>query len=221
MILNVRIVEPKYHLINFFSMNYTKFFILVSFLFFIFSCKNGQKTQEITDQDTLGITNADGKLNIGDPCSFISTAQISNIFEVDSKDIIIQSDKFKEDFSRSCNLSWKDKDSISFNMLLILQSNPLVGEFEDWADSYVQSRITTGENSFPDNGKNIKYTKISEIDSTNAFNQATNKFYWKVDKNYVLAIYMNENFQKDKVKEYMIQLYKIMDKNARKTIKTE
>lgn len=202
-------------------MNYTKFFFLVGVLFFIFSCKNGQKNQEISDQDTLGITNSNGKLNMGDPCSFISLDQISKIFDIESKAILTQSDKFKEDYSRSCSLSWKDQDSISFNMLLILQSNPLVGEFEDWADSYIQSRITTGENSFPDDSKNIKYTKISEIDSINAFNQAANKFYWKVDKNYVLAVYMNENFQKDKVKDYMIQLYKIMNKNARKTIKVE
>jgi hypothetical protein len=202
-------------------MNYTKFFFLVGVLFFIFSCKNDEKSKDISDQDTLGITDSSGKLNIGDPCSFITIDQISRIFDVDHNSIDIQSEKFKEDYSKSCSLSWRDQDSISFNMLLVLQSNPLVGEFDDWADYYVQSKITTGENTFPNNGKNTKYAKISEIDSTNAFNQATNKFYWKVDKNYVLTVYMNENFQKDKVKDYMIQLYNIMNKNARKSLKAE
>lgn len=188
----------------------------------VFSCKNDKSSVEYTvAQDKEEVTHSGGaKGQLFDPCSLISPDKIGDIFSVDPKNILIKNDQYSGDFSRSCNLKWTDTVEVStFSILIILESNPIPGEIDDWATSYLDSRIMNGEKSFPDNGKSIKYVKFDGIDSESAYNAQKRKLYWKINKDYVMAVFMSDSFESDQINEYLIELHNVLTKNILKKLK--
>ncbi len=201
-----------------------KFVLLLIFglIAMVFSCKNDKNSDELAgSQGNVEKNHSDGsKGKLFDPCSLITLEKLGEIFTVDPKIISIKNDQYSGDFSRSCNIKWTDPaENSAFSLLILLQSNPIPGEIDDWATSYLDSRIQNGEKSFPDNEKSIKYVKFEGIDSESAYNAESKKLYWKINKDYVMAVFMSDSFKSDNVKELLIDLHETLTKNIIKKLK--
>jgi hypothetical protein len=201
-----------------------KFHLVLIFglLSLAFACKNDKNTDEnsVNGENVENSPSSSSKGQLFDPCSLISLDKIGEIFGIDPKILALKNDQYSGDFSRSCNLKWSDQaDGANYSILIILQSNPIPGEIDDWATSYLDSRLQNGEKSFPDNGKPIKYVKFEGIDSESAYNAESKKLYWKINKDYVMAVFMSDSFKSDKAIEYLTNLHEVLTKNVLKKLK--
>jgi hypothetical protein len=196
--------------------------LFLGFTVLITSCKNDKSVEQGSDAGTIESQDLNGNpaKELLDPCLLISIEEIGGIFSVDPKIIQVKNDQFSGDFSKSCNIKWDDSaKGVTYSMLLILQSNPIIGEIDDWASSYIGSRINTGEKSFPDNGATIKYKKFEGIQSESAFDSESNKLYWKINKDYVFAVFLSDSFKTDKIKEQLKGLHDKLTQTALEKLK--
>jgi hypothetical protein len=196
--------------------------LIFGLLSIVFGCKNDKNTDEISvnGESVDKSLSSSSKGQLFDPCSLISLEKVGEIFGIDPKILALKNDQYSGDFSRSCNLKWSDPaDGNTYSMLIILQSNPIQGEIDDWATSYLSSRLQNGEKSFPDNEKPIKYVKFEGIDSESAYNVESKKLYWKINKDYVMAVFMSDSFKPDKAIQYLTSLHEVLTKNILKKLK--
>ena len=198
------------------------FFLFFGLLSLVFGCKSDKNVDEISaSAENVDESQSGTPLSkLIDPCSLISGEQLGQIFNVDPQLIGIKNDQYSGDFSRSCNIKWNNPDDgATLSMLIILQSNPIPGEIDDWADAYLNSRLQTGEKTFPDNGKPIKYIRFEGIDSISAYNEESNKLYWKINKDFVMAVFMSDSFYSGQTKKYLSDLYIVLTKSANAKLK--
>lgn len=196
--------------------------LIFGLLSIVFGCKNDKNTDDISVNEEnvdKGISSSSKGL-LFDPCSLISIEKLGEIFVIDPKILALKKDQYSGDFSRSCNIKWSDPaDGATYSMLIIMEANPVPGEIDDWASSYLSSRLQNGEKSFPDNGKPIKYVKFEGIDSESAYNVESKKLYWKINKDYVMAVFMSDSFKPDKAIQYLTNLHEVLTKNILKKLK--
>lgn len=93
-------------------------------------------------------------------------------------------------------------------------ANPIPGETADWASSYLNSRIQSGERSFPDKEEVIKYKKFESIESESAYHKETGKLFWKINKDYIMAVFLSDSFKNDSQDQVLVKLYNELTKKA-------
>ena len=65
--------------------------------------------------------------------------------------------------------------------------NPLYGEFDNWASSYIEVLGTNGETSFPDNIQ-YKYTPLNGLGDGAVYNEELGKVYWRLGEEMVVGL---------------------------------
>lgn len=154
------------------------------------------------------------------PCSLISVEELADILDVSPAQLKIKPTSSSGTFSRSCFLTWENVDNGGKNsMFLMLQTDPIPGDFEDWAQSFIEAKISTGDMGYPNSSMPYKYEKIEGMDDLSAYNDELKRVFWKFNKDYVMAVFYNAGLTAKNRKEYAKEIAKIMDKNLAKKVK--
>ena len=204
-------------------------------LFFIASCKKDPKVKTDDKAQSAPVTSvnkvkSDGDVNknedgtelapLYNPCSLISVEELADILNISPGQIKVKPTSSSGSFSRSCFLSWENMENGAKNsMFLMLQTDPIPGDFEDWAKSFIEAKITNGDMGYPDTETPYKYEPVEEIEGLSAYNDELRRVFWKFDKDYVMAIFYNAGLTTKNRKDYAVKISKIMNKNMRKKIK--
>ncbi len=206
-----------------------KYIILLLGLFLITSCKNDVKVESIKKEEPAkkvevkseqvadkSKQNADKLFN---PCSLISEDELADILEVSKDNISIKNLPASGTFSRSCFVRWENVDNGSQRkMFLVIQTNPEPEEIEDWGHSFLNAKKTSGDIRYPDSGKPYRYKSIDGFDKEVAYNDDLKKVFWKINKDYVGAIFFNAGLTSHTRKRYASEIAKILSENLRKQL---
>jgi hypothetical protein len=176
-----------------------KYIFLSLVLFALLACKNDDKKEvdetteaqtESVSQDNMNSSFPDNPIVLQDPCTLIELEEVSKIFDIDASLINIkpgsQSQGAQQKNNVSCFYTWNDGIS-SGGFLLQLMKNPLYGEFDNWASSYIETLGTNGETSFPDNIQ-YKYTPLNGLGDGAVYNEALGKVYWRLGEEMVVGL---------------------------------
>jgi len=154
------------------------------------------------------------------PCSLISVEELADILNVSPSQLKIKPTSSSGTFSRSCFLTWENVENGSKNsMFLMLQTDPIPGDFEDWAQSFLEAKIETGDMGYPNSSMPYKYEKVEGMDELSAYNDELKRVFWKYNKDYVMAIFYNSSFSEKNRKDYAVKIAKIMNRNMSKKLK--
>jgi hypothetical protein len=128
-------------------------------------------------------------IKLPNPCSLIEKDEIAKIFNIDAELINVKptgrGQGQGQNNSSSCFYTWDDGSNGGF--LLQVMKNPMYGEFENWASSYIQVLSTTGETSYPDNIQH-KYEKFDGPGDAAAYNANLGKVFWRIGEELVVGI---------------------------------
>jgi len=207
-----------------------RYFIFLLGLFLFVSCKSDVKVDDVKKETTAVKNEPAAKTSpeenkqenvatLVNPCSLISREQLAEILEIPVENISIKNLPASGTYSRSCYLRWENVENGSQrSMFLVLQTDPLPGDFEDWAHSFLDAKKTSGDIRYPDSGKPYKYKSIDGFDKEVAYNDELKKVFWKIDKNYVGAIFFNAGLTSHNRKLYAAEIAKIISKNLKNKI---
>ena len=160
----------------------------------------------------------EGLLQLYKPCGLISLDQLSEIMELSHSTINIKNTANAGKYSSSCFLTWENvANGSQSRMFLMLQANPLPGEFPDWSKSFIEAKIKNGDNGYPNTGKPYKYKPVKGF-SDSAYNDELKRIFWRVNGDYVLAVYYNAGFTSENRVFYAEKFAKIMNENLQKKI---
>ncbi len=206
--------------------------LMMGVLFFT-ACKNDSQIKSGNDDNTSSSTvNVNDRKTVNkndngtelaplfNPCSLISVDELADIMNISPSQLKIKPTSSSGTFSKSCFLTWENVENGRKNtMFLMLQTDPIPGDFEDWAQSFLEAKINTGDMGYPNSSMPYKYKKIEGIDGLSAYNDELKRVFWKYNKDYVLAIFYNAAFTEKNRKEYAIKIAKIMNGNLAKKLK--
>ena len=204
-----------------------RYFIFFMGLFLFVSCKSDVKVDDIKKETTVvknkpvaKTTSEENKqedvAKLVNPCSLISKEQLADILGVSAENISIKNLAATGTYSRSCFLRWENVENGSQrSMFFVLQTDPLPGDFEDWAHSFIDAKKTSGDIRYPDSGKPYKYKSIDGFEKEVAYNDDLKKVFWKIDKDYVGAIFFNAGLTSHNRKLYASEIAKIISKNLK------
>jgi len=207
-----------------------RYFIFFLGLFLFVSCKSDVKVDDVK-KETTAVKNEpaakaapeenkqENVAKLVNPCSLISKEQLADILGVSAENISIKTLPASGTYSRSCFLRWENVENGSQrSMFFVLQTDPLPGDFEDWAHSFLDAKKTSGDIKYPDSGKPYKYISIDGFDKEVAYNDDLKKVFWKIDKDYVGAIFFNAGLTSHNRKLYASEIAKIISKNLKNKI---
>jgi len=148
-----------------------------------------------------------------EPCTLVSSKELSNIFNVSESDINFKQGMAGQgqDFTKSCFITW-EKDGERLGFLLQVMKNPLYGEFDGWATSYVNVLSENGEMSYPDNIAH-KYESISGLGDAGVYNKDLGKVYWRYGDDMVVGLIFRDDSHKTGLKKTSLKLGKIIQDN--------
>ncbi len=207
-----------------------RYFLFFIGLFLFVSCKSDVKVKDIKKDTSVeevakeSKTEKDNNLQenvalLVSPCSLISKDELGEILGVSESQISIKVLPASGTYSRSCFLKWENVDNGSRrSMFLVLQTDPLPGEFEDWAHSFIDAKKNSGDIRYPDSGKPYRYKSIEGYDGEIAYNDDLKKVFWKINKDYVGGIFFNAGLTVHNRKLYGVEIAKIISKNLKKKL---
>jgi len=198
-------------------------FFIVVLVSVLSSCKNDKKIEENSNQAIVSTksgnpnnavkSNSD-EVSLPNPCDLISVKQLSEVLDVDKNLIEIKSTANAGKYSTSCALSWENVENGSDSKLfLILQSNPLPDDIEEWAKSFIEAKIENGDMGYPNNGTPYIYEPIKGFDGLVAYNDELRRVYWQAKGDLTIAIYYNAGFTESNRKRFAAKIAKIMNRN--------
>jgi hypothetical protein len=199
---------------------YPVFFLLV-LLLSLNSCKNDPDASKKSDEagQTEDSFTEPSRLPLFDPCIFMSVNEAAKIFGIDPTIIEIRENQFSGDFARSCNFRWTDPmDGGIYSVLLIMQSNPLPEELDDYSGAYINAKLESGDRS-ADSDLVVNYVKLDGVEGETAYQPENFRLYWKANNNYTMSAYLSPSFQYDKVKDHLTDIFLTVSKNAKKKLK--
>ena len=206
--------------------------LIIGTIFFT-ACKNDPeiKSGNTEDKTASTVKTSDrGTINKNDdgtelaplfnPCSLISVNELAEILNISPSQLKIKPTSSSGTFSRSCFLTWENVENGRKNsMFLMLQTDPIPGDFEDWAQSFLEAKISTGDMGYPNSSMPYKYEKVEGMDGLSAYNDELKRVFWKYNKDYVIAIFYNAGLSTQNRKEYAKKIAVIMNKNMAKLLK--
>ncbi len=180
------------------------FFLLLVLAAFA-SCKNepGTEKEDGTVAEQTDTTDVNAGLSISpvelpDPCTIISAEELGQLFGIDPKSVLTNKADLKgsQGFSESCYHSW-DKKGEQMGMIVQFMKNPLHGEFNEWASTYIGVLVDNGEMGYPDNKAN-KYTRLEGLGVEAAYSVELGKIYFRKNDEIIVGLFFrNVSQQKD------------------------
>lgn len=177
----------------------TRLIIFFLALFLFAACKNEPKEQvsALEDRDNITFNEQayvndlpENPIQLPDPCSLISKDELSEMFGVPVSDITIKKGLGGQgqgpQNTSSCFMTW-EKGGDRGGFLLQLMKNPLYGEFDGWAASYIDVLEKNGETSYPDNIQ-YKYTPFEGLGDAAVFNNDLDKVFWRNGEELVVGM---------------------------------
>jgi len=141
------------------------------------------------------------KIVVPNATTLIPEAVIGKIINQDPAMIeTIQGNPLSEKNYQSAFIKWP-ADFVNAGILLQVSRNPVYDEYRDWAISYIDTKITTGEN-LPGEKELVKFSKYTEHGDSGAYNYQAGKYYWRIGRDYVITIAFNMDW--DEKEQYRI-----------------
>ncbi|HAQ37447.1 MAG TPA: hypothetical protein DCX89_07930 [Saprospirales bacterium] len=180
------------------------FFLLLLLAAFV-SCKNEPKNEENAEgTEKVDTTDVNAGLNISpvelpDPCTIISPEDLGKLFGIDPKSVNSNKSDMKgsQGFAESCFITWDQKGE-EMGLFIQFQKNPLHGELENYASSFINALVENGEMGYPDNKPN-KYTRLSGVGLDAAYSVNMGKFVTRKDDEVVVVMFVRNDAQKKNI----------------------
>lgn len=112
---------------------------------------------------------------------------------------IRQGNPVSEKNYQACFIKWP-ADFINAGIMIQVARNPVYDEYRDWAISFIDSKKTGGE-VIQGNVK-TKFNNYTEHGDSGAYSHEAGKYYWRIDRDYVITIAFNMDW--DEKEEYRI-----------------
>ena len=133
--------------------------------------------------------------------TLIPEAVIGKIINQDPGMIeVLQGNPISEKNYQSAFIKWPD-DFVNAGILIQVARNPVYDEYRDWAISYIDSKITAGEN-IQGGAEMVKFNKYTEHGDSGAYSYEAGKYYWRIDRDYVITVAFNMDW--DEKEQYRI-----------------
>ena len=109
---------------------------------------------------------------------------------------IIQGNPLSEKNYQACFVKWPSGFP-NAGMMIQVSRNPVYDEYRDWAISFIDSKKSSGE-ILPGSDVPVKFQTYNEHGDAGAYNYDAGKYYWRIDRDYVITLAFNIDWDKDK-----------------------
>lgn len=141
------------------------------------------------------------KIKVPNATTLIPEAVIGKIIKQDPGMIeVLQGNPLSEKNYQSAFIKWP-ADFVNAGILIQVSRNPVYDEYRDWAISYIDSKISSGE-TIQGAGEPVKFNKYTEHGDSGAYNYEAGKYYWRIDRDYVITVAFNMDW--DEKEQYRI-----------------
>lgn len=123
-------------------------------------------------------------------CQLVTEKFLGELIGVDYQYISVKNASGADPFQRSCFFRWDQDDTPNAGVLLQVQINPIEADFPDWAENFIPSKMTSGDNA-PDGSASFKYKSFDGIGEEGAYNFHLSRYYWRTKDNRIVMIAFN------------------------------
>jgi len=123
-------------------------------------------------------------------CNLLTEEFIGEVIGIDYRYISTKSASGGAEFQRSCFFRWDQDDTPNAGVLIQVQVNPIVDEFPDWADHYIPSKKSSGDNA-PDGSANYTYKDFDGVGEEGAYNHSLARYYWRTKDDRICMVAFN------------------------------
>ena len=197
-----------------------KWFLVLIPLLMLGACKQKNKaTDETTNPNSDQVTEVDGfpvnPLKLPDPCELLDKDEIKSVFGI-GEEAINYNPGTKgtgqgQENTATCFITW-EKDGLKSGFVVQLMKNPLYGEFDNWASSYIDVLQTSGETSYPDNVQ-YKFTPVDGLGDAAVFNAELGKLFWRSGEELIFGLIFRNVDDPNQWLKQSKQLGKMMTKS--------
>jgi len=151
--------------------------------------------EEITDLAT------NNKIVVPNATKLVPRATIAKIIGEDPEHLEIkQGNSVSEKNYQACFIKWPSGFP-NAGILLQVSRNPVYDEFRDWAISFIDSKKTSGE-TLPGTEELVKFKDYTEHGDSGAYNYEAGKYYWRINRDYVITVAFNIDW--NEAKQYRV-----------------
>lgn len=135
-------------------------------------------------------------IKVPNATTLIPEATIGKIIKQDPGMIeVLQGNPLSEKNYQSAFIKWP-ADFPNAGILVQVSRNPVYDEYRDWAISYVDSKITSGE-TVQGIAEPVKFKKYTEHGDSGAYSYVAGKYYWRIERDYVITIAFNMDWSEE------------------------
>jgi len=180
------------------------------FFFFLFllslGCRSEQPTpvaevvpdpiSQMPDEKEITDLATNNKVKVPLATTLVSEQRIGQIIKEDPGMIeVLQGNPVSEKNYQSAFIKWPSHFP-NAGILLQVSRNPVYDEYRDWAISYIDSKKSSGEN-IPGTSEMVKFNDYTEHGDEGAYNFEVGKYYWRIDRDYVITVAFNMDWDQD------------------------
>lgn len=187
--------------------------LLLSLISLFLSCKsdppasvvetvvNTAPQNQIPDEQAVTDLATNNNVKVPNATTLIPEARIGKIINQDPGMIeVVQGNPLSEKNYQSAFIKWP-ADFPNAGILVQVSRNPVYDEYRDWAISYIDSKMTAGEN-VQGAAEMVKFNKYTEHGDSGAYSYEAGKYYWRIGRDYVITIAFNMDW--DEKEQYRI-----------------
>lgn len=141
------------------------------------------------------------KVVVPNATTLIPKDKIGAIIKEDPGHIqLVQGNPIQEKNYQSCFIKWPSGFP-NAGIMMQVSRNPVYDEYRDWAVSYIDSKKNAGE-VLPGSPEPVKFQTYTEHGDSGAYNYEAGKYYWRIDRDYVITLAFNMDW--DEKEQYRI-----------------
>lgn len=123
-------------------------------------------------------------------CNLLTEEFIGEAIGIDYRYISTKSASGGAEFQRSCFFRWDQDDTPNAGVLVQVQVNPIKDDFPDWADHYIPSKKSSGDNA-PDGSATYTYKDFDGVGEEGAYNHSLGRYYWRTKDDRICMVAFN------------------------------
>lgn len=123
-------------------------------------------------------------------CNLLTEEFIGEVIGIDYRYISTKSASGGAEFQRSCFFRWDQDETPNAGVLVQVQVNPIKDEFPDWADHYIPSKKSSGDNA-PDGSATYTYKDFDGVGEEGAYNHSLARYYWRTNDDRICMVAFN------------------------------